>query len=251
MNSLDTAKFWHECSHKVYVVFSPTPHKTQRQKTYVDHNWGGQIVNYVISIPTNSDQRVRCYSLIVNGVTLWCAMWPCGVNQWRPCSAAAAAASQQLRRSLDRDHVCDLEVWRHSSTTPPQQNSSYTPATQLEHESSNALCWEAWRLLFPQSSHLYLSSSYPHTSPYKNVPHPHRFSTPIIPVLPPIVPSTSPYLRLCPPYPSTPTVRQSSRIYQSINNGWPCPLLLPVLTSTQLLPQWFIVIMIIIVIITM
>ena len=51
-------------------------------------------------------------------------------------------------------------------------------------------------------------------------------------VLPPIVPSTSPYLRLCPPYPSTPTVRQSSRIYQSINNGWPCPLLLPVLTST-------------------
>ena len=177
-------------------------------------------------------------------VALWCEPVTTQLS-------SSAAATQQLRRSLDRDHVYGLEVWRHPSTTPRQQNSSYTPATQLKHEFSNALCWETWRLLFPQSSHLYLSSPYPHTSLYKNVPHPRRFSTPIIPVLPPIVPSTSPYLRLCPPYPSTPTVRQSSRIYhQSINNGWPCPLLLPVLTSTQLLPQWFIVIMIIIVIIT-
>ena len=50
MNSLDTVKFWHECSHQVYVVFSPTPQKHRdKKKTYVDHNWGGRIVNHVIS----------------------------------------------------------------------------------------------------------------------------------------------------------------------------------------------------------
>ena len=114
-------------------------------------------------IPTNSDQWVRCYCVIVNGVALWCVMWPCGVNQWRPSQLAAAAASQQSRRSLNQDHVCDLEVWRHSATTPCHQNSSYTPATQLKHQFSNAFCWKAWRLLSPISSHLYLPSPYLHT----------------------------------------------------------------------------------------
>ena len=70
-------------------------------------------------------------------------MWPCGVNQWRPSQLAAAPASQQSRRSLNQDHVCDLEVWRHSATTPCHQNSSYTPATQLKHQFSNAFCWES------------------------------------------------------------------------------------------------------------
>ena len=205
-------------------------------------------------ISKNSEQWFRCYCVIV---IEWWLLWKwCGLEVWtsacqtRPSQLAAAPASHQSRHSLNRDYVWPWSLAPLSSHSPPP-NSSYTPATQLEHESSNALCWEAWRLLFPQSSHLYLSSPYLHTSLYKNVPHPRRFSTPVNPVLPPIVPSTSPYLRLCPPYPSTPTVRQSNRIYQSINNGWPCPLLLPVLTSTQLLPQWFIVIMIIIVIITM
>ena len=178
MNSLDTVKFWHECSHQVYVVFSPTPQKHRDKKNLC---WSQlrrpDSESCHQCIPTNSDQWVRCYCVIVNGVALWCVMWPCGVNQWRPSQLAAAAASQQSRRSLNQDHVCDLEVWRHSATTPRHQNSSYTPAMQLEHEFSNALCWETWRLLFPQSSHLYLSSPYPHTSLYKNVPHPRRFST--------------------------------------------------------------------------
>ena len=145
--------------------FQPHPPKTQRQKKNLC--WSQlrrpDSESCHQCIPTNSDQWVRCYCVIVNGVALWCVMWPCGVNQWRPSQLAAAAASQQSRRSLNQDHVCDLEVWRHSATTPCHQNSSYTPATQLKHQFSNAFCWKAWRLLSPTSDHLYLSSPYLHT----------------------------------------------------------------------------------------
>ena len=143
-------------------------------------------------------QWVRCYCVIVNGVALWCVMWPCGGNQWRHSQLAATPASQQSRRSLNQDHACDLEVWRHSATTPRHQNSSYTPATQLKHQFSNAFCWESLKTTVSNLQPPLPAISIPpylHPSEcvilFKNVPHSRPLSTPVIPVSTPTVPSAA------------------------------------------------------------